>query len=323
MKSTVTQEEKIKKSFTTFFSEFTEKTWRPIDFKKHQRAIYNILCREFKNNNNKIHRDFIVKNFVPEDKRNTFNHTNIYNKQWIVDAFKAFFAAQKKQGKTSWTVKELEWWNESLLITLSREYGYQGTQTVDREKFVEDYKLNELGCVFKRNAPLRTPITLERINKDLQKILTHHIPTRSPDDLKPQYLKRLGKKRRDEKGNIDRLYIIHKVLEDKDIVNAFDHRYSYNRLLKVPTKAQKKFEIDNNQGKIDHGTLNPEEILIKKEEQEIKNTLLKRIYHSIETSLSDEEREILFTFLEGNQKDKQSVQHIIIKLKDTLELKGE
>lgn len=317
------KEEKIKKSFDTFFSDFKEKTWRPSDFKQYKRSIYKILCSSYKNTENKIDRKYIVENFVPEEERSKFKHTNIYNREWIITTFKQFFASQKEKWKDTRNISELEKWNESLVITLSRKYGYQNKQRVNREVCVEEHDLDGLGCVFKRNAPLRTPITMERVNEELHEIINGNNWWKwSPDSLfrkKPQYLKRLGKKYRDERWKIDWLYILYKVFDDTTIVDAFKHRYTYDRLLDLPTKTKESIQIDQNYGRKDNDALNPEELYIQNEENEVKQWLTNRIYESIEKKLSNQEKEILFSFLEWNQSHKIEVEKIILKLKEDME----
>ena len=89
------KEEKIQTGFDTFFADFKGNTWRPSDFKHYQRSIYNILCSSYKNTENKINREYIVENFVPEEKRIKFKHTNVYSRERIVKIFQEFFASQK------------------------------------------------------------------------------------------------------------------------------------------------------------------------------------------------------------------------------------
>ena len=315
------KEEKIKKWFTIFFSDFKESVWRPTDFKKYQKSIYNILCSSYKDRDNTIDRTYIIENLVPEDKKNNFRHTNIYNKRKIVSIFKSFFTSQKNKGKTTWNIWDLEERNNSLLITLSKIYWRQWKQYVDREKFIKEYNLDKLGYTFIRNAPIRTPITIEEINNELFKIIQTNQAKWSPNSLvqyKPQYLKRLGKKYRDEKWKIDWLYIIHKVLSDNEVISKFRHRYAYDRLLKVPSKTKENIQIDSNYWRIDNDTLNPEEMYIQKEEEIAKEIMINKIYQSIETNLSNEEKETLFSFLEGDSKGK-AIEDIIFKIKKNLE----
>lgn len=317
------KEEKIKKSFNIFFSDFKEKKRRPSDFKQYQRSIYNTLCSSYKNTENKIDREYVIDNFVPKEKKIQFKHTNIYNKEGVIKSFQDFFASQKEKWKDTRNTSELEEWNESLVITLGKKYGYEGKQMVNRELCVKEYDLDRLGCVFKRNAPLRTPITIERVNKGVYEIISRsNWWKRSPGSLfrqKPQYLKRLGKKYRDERWKIDWLYILYKVFDDSTIVNTFKHRYTYDRLLNLPTKTKEIIQIDQNRGRRDNDGLNPEELYIQNEEDELKQWLINSIYESIDKNLSDKEKEMLFSFLEWNESHKIEVEEIILKLKEDIE----
>ncbi len=318
-----TKEERIQKSFDSFFSEFENISRRSSDFKQYNRSIYNILCTSYKNTDNKIDWKYIIKTFVQEDKRNNFQHTNIYNYRWIIKKFKEFFLSQKQQGKTTWTVSDLENRNESLLITLARKYGYKNTQVVDREKCIEDYKLDKFWCIFKRDRPIRTPILIENINKKLKEIIKKNGKW-SPSILhnqKPQYLRWFGRKYRDKEWKIDRLYIIHKVFDDEKIIKAFRHRYAYDRLLKVPEKIRKgNVFIDLDPKKHSGGDLNPEEILINKEHIEEKEKMIKMMYKSIEKTLSEEEKNQLFWFLEWNEGEKSDIDSIIQKIKENIDI---
>lgn len=315
------REEKIKESFEAFFTDFERETWRSSDFKKYQQSIYNVLCANYKNDDNKINREYILEHFVPKEKKNGFKHTNVYDKIWITNAFKEFFAIQKEKWKLTWSTSDLEEWNQSLVITLSNQYWHQNRQKVDREKFEKDYELENLGCTFIRKAPIRTPISIENINKDLQELLgKKYTGTRSPDSLftyKPQYLKRLGKKYRDERGKIDRIFIIHKVLNDKDIIDTFRHRYAYDRLLKVPSETTRRNRIKKEIK--DRDSLNPEELLIFNEEETTKKILLQRIYESMERILTKWEKQLVYNFLEGDITKKRETENIIKRLKTDIE----
>lgn len=77
----ISKEEKIQKSFDAFFSDLKEETRKPYDFKRYNRSIYNILCISYKNTDDKIDWDQILKKFVPEDQKTMFRHTNVYNKE--------------------------------------------------------------------------------------------------------------------------------------------------------------------------------------------------------------------------------------------------
>lgn len=162
MEKSLTKEGKIKKSFDEFFSDFEEKNRRPSDFKQHKRSIYNILCSSYKNKNNKIDWKYILKNFVAKEKRSSFQHTNVYNEAGIIGSFAKFFLHQKQKWKNTWSIAELNEWNESFVITISRKYGYKNTQMVDWEKCIQDYTLDQSWCIFTRNAPIRTPISDRR-----------------------------------------------------------------------------------------------------------------------------------------------------------------
>lgn len=317
------KEKKIKTGFDIFFSDFKEKTWRPSDFKQYQRSIYKTLCSSYKNTENKIDREYIVNKFVPEEKKIAFKRTNIYNKEWIISVFQDFFVSQKEKWKDTWSVSELEERNESLVITLARKYGYQGKQIVNREACVKEYDLDWLGCIFQRNAPLRTPITMERVNEELHEIISSNDWwKRSPDSLfrkKPQYLKRLGKKQRDERWKIDWLYILYKIVDDMTIINAFSHRYASDRLLSLPTKTKETIQIDQNYGRKDDEWLNPEELYIQSEEDKVKQWLIDTIYASIEKRLSDQEKKILFLFLKWNGEHNEEIAAIIEKIRKDLD----
>lgn len=323
--SLTNKEEKMQKKFDAFFSNHKEETRKPYDIKKHRRSIYNTLCTMYKNSENKIDRDQILEKFVSEEQKNNFRHTNVYNKEWIIKIFKEFFTSQKKQWKNTWSVSELNEWNESLVITLSRKYWYQGKQTIDREIFIKEYNLDSLDCVFIRNAPIRTPIVIEDISNHIRKTIEWKgTNKRSPRDLyikKPQYLKRLGKKYRDSEGKIDRLYILHKVFTDNDIIEGFKHRYACDRLLWVPEKVRKKYEyIDVNNRGINSNEPNPEDIYIEKEQNKDKDMLINKIYESMDKILSDEEKQLLFLFLEWDKGEKKTIEKIIQKIKDDLNL---
>ena len=57
---------------------------------------------------------------------------------------------------------------------------------------------------------------------------------------------------------------------------------------------------------------------IQKEEEIAKEIMINKIYQSIETNLSNEEKETLFSFLEGDSKGK-AIEDIIFKIKKNLE----
>jgi hypothetical protein len=80
MKSREIREQEIQSNFDSFFI-LTDGERTPSDFKQYNRSIYNVLCKLYKNEDNKINRDYILQKFVPEDKTKEFQRTNIYNKQ--------------------------------------------------------------------------------------------------------------------------------------------------------------------------------------------------------------------------------------------------
>ena len=98
---------------------------RPSDFKQYKRSIYNILCSDYKNEDNKIDREEILVKFISQENQKNFTRTNIYNKQWILTIFSEFFESQKNKWKKTRTVWELTNRNQSLVITIWKKYWRQ------------------------------------------------------------------------------------------------------------------------------------------------------------------------------------------------------
>jgi len=314
MKSKKEKEIKIQNSFNDFFV-LTKSKRRPTDFKSYNKSIYNVLCTLYKNEDNKINRDHILQKFVPEDRAKDFKHTNIYNKLWIIKVFKDFFESQKIKWKLTRSVWELSSRKESLTITISREYWYNGDWFVNREAFVDEYKLNTLGCRFIREAPIHTKINVEAITQGIKDIVENN-GYRSPA-IKPQYLKRLWQRYIDQNWKIDRLYILYKLIDNIEIAEKFRHRYAKHRWLDAPrTRTNRK---DISEYNLPYIWLNPEELLIEKEEQKEYLDNKDKLYNMI-SNLSGPEQEVIQRFLAGEDYDQGMFFNIITKLKNNFNL---
>ncbi len=315
MKSKVVVEKEIQNSFDNFFI-LSKGERRPSDFKSYNRSIYNVLCKSYKNLDDKIDWDYILQRFVPEDKIKEFQRTNIYNKQWIIKSFSDFFESQKIKWKNTRTVWDLDNRNESLVMTISRKYGYNGSWFVNRETFIDEYKLNTLGCPFVRDAPIRRTIVLEAINKEIKNILKNN-RYRSPNILsikKPQYLKRLWKRYRDHNWKIDRLYILYKVM-DIQIAKQFRHRYAIHRWLDNPSAQTNSKDISKYN--VPYEGLNPEELLIQKEEQQAYLQNRENLYKLI-SNLSSAEQQVIQKFLAEEVYDQKMFFDTLTKLRNSL-----
>lgn len=312
-------EERIAQEFQNFFEKNKGEEMRtPSSLKKYNASLYAVLRKEYKRSDWKIDRDTMLGQFVSKDKRKLFKHTNIYNEQGIKKEFTSFFKELKKQNKETWTVGDLKNRNESLVITIGKKYWRNDTGYVDREQFAFDYNLGEHGVLFVREVPKRTPITIDRMIKTIEKdLLKSWNKKRFPTTLHNKYLKWLGKRYRDENGKIDWLYIIYKVLSDSEINKKFTHRYYISRLLEPPKKIREKELLQPYHMK-DKSEKNPEEELIEREENDYKENLLQGIYEIIEKNLSKEEQQELFNRMESEEKDTNTIDNILIKLRENI-----
>jgi hypothetical protein len=256
-----------------------------------------------------------LNTFISEKNKENFDHTNIYNKKWILKIFEEFFDYQHKLWRSTRTTSELKNRNKSLIMTIGRKYWRKWLWYVNREQFTKDYNLDSMQCTFKRESQKQTPITIERIKENIIQSITDQ-GKRTPTTIKPRYLKRLGKRYRDNNWKIDRIIIIYKILYEDIIAKQFRHRYKYNRLISAPRNTTNK--PYKNLNEYWNGEKNPEEILIQKEEDELKEKRLNEITKNIQELLSTKEQETIKKFIESNntQKENIEIENILKKLKN-------
>lgn len=311
------REDKISKVFQNFFeSRKSDESRKPYDFKSYNASLYAVLRTNYRTEDNRVDWSLILNKFVPEKYISKFQHTNIYDDKWIKEAFLKFFELQKEKGVLTWSVWELSEYNDSLVMTISKKYGFKWKSFVDREQFIQDYWLDLLWFTFVRNSPIHTKITIERIVSELRRELESD-PwfKRSPTKLRPQYMKWFWKKYRDSYWKIDRLYILYNLLWDENIIARFRHRYYISRLTYVPNRTKDNIQLDGRIRIRSLETLNPEEILIRREEDEINQFLVNKIYDIIDKELSDEEKIKLFDRMNSDSNEMSEVEKIISKIK--------